>query len=388
MKILFITGCIEEGRDGIGDNTLILASYCNQLGAVAMVIGLNDFYLKDFKNEIRAMECGDVETVRFPSVERWKIRFEKIAEICKTFKPDVISFQYCGYSFNKKGVPLFLGTRLKKAAGNIPVQIMFHELWAGSDRRSGWKNLLWGAIQQLHVSAMIKKLAPVKINVSTRINKSFLKNKNFNSTQVSILNNIPIKENPAFGWIEEEIKKQTALDIKGQNIEFKTFGLFGTIYPSLNEDVLLPAITSGLNPEVKIIIISAGKMGAGRSKWEEMKLRYNKIYFVELGAKSAGEISEFLHFINYGITTTSPLFVGKSSTFMAMMEHGLTVFVNQDTGIYPSFSDLSLAKNDQLVIIETDYTKINFHTMKKYPPSSKSKAIAENFLNEIAAATN
>lgn len=388
MKILFITGCIEEGRDGIGDNTLILASYCNHLGHNSIIIGLHDSYVENFVEEEKINQGGMIKKIRFSSLSPWKDRYLKVENIVQQFKPDFISFQYCGYSYHHKGVPINIGKNIKRISGSVPIQIMFHELWAGSDLNSGWKNQLWGAIQQLHVKAMIKKLNPFLINVSTLINKSFLLHKKIDSKRISILSNIPIIETPNFQLVIDEIKNQTSIDGDNFAEKYLTFGFFGTIYLSLNEDILLPCLLKNTQTDKKIIIISAGKMGSGKAKWQEMKIKYPQIYFVELGARSADEISEFLQFIDFGITSTSPYFLNKSSSHMAMEEHGLSVFVSEDKGKYPSFCDKSIAENKHLIIVSSVDDKINFYNLIKAIPFSRSKSIAEELVREVAKKIN
>jgi len=388
MKILFITGCIEEGRDGIGDNTMILASFCNHIGHHAMVLGINDSFVENYVEEEKINQGGPIKTIRISTTSPWKDRFLKIENIINLFKPDFISFQYCGYSFHHKGVPLNIGKNLKKISGSVPIQIMFHELWAGSDLTSGWKSQLWGAIQQLHVKAMIKKLNPFLINVSTLINKSFLLHKKIDSKRISILSNIPIIEKPNSNWIVNEINNQSSLDVNNLSNKYLIFGFFGTLYPNLNEDILLPCLLKNKPADKKIIIISAGKMGSGMAKWQNMKTKYPQIYFVELGVRSAIEISEFLQFIDFGITTTSPYFLNKSSSHMAMEEHGLSVFVCEDNGKYPSFCDKSIAENKNLIIVSSSDDKIIFDDLTKAIPFSRSKSIAEELTRKVSKKIN
>ncbi len=388
MKILFITGCIEEGKDGIGDYTLILSSFCNLIGHESIVIGLNDFFVKDSTYEEKINQGGLVKKIRLSSLSLRKNRFLKVKNIIHQFKPDFISFQYCGYSYHPKGVPFNIGENLKKISGSVPIQIMFHELWAGSDLNSGWKSRLWGAIQQWHVKAMIKRLDPFLINVSTLINKSFLKNKKVESKRISILSNIPIIEKPNFKWIVDKIMSRLTVNEGYLSNKYLTFGFFGTLYSNLNEDILLPCLLKNIPTDKKIIIISAGKMGSGKAKWDKMEIKYPQIYFIELGYRSAHEISEFLQFIDFGISTTSPYFLNKSGTYMAMEEHGLSVFVCEDNGKYPTFCDKSIPENKHLIVVSSSEDKIIFDDLSKAIPFSRSKSIAEELTTEVANKLN
>jgi hypothetical protein len=42
MKILFLTGSLEPGKDGVGDYTRLLANECGERGHEVFLLGLND----------------------------------------------------------------------------------------------------------------------------------------------------------------------------------------------------------------------------------------------------------------------------------------------------------------------------------------------------------
>ncbi len=67
MRITFLTGSLEQGKDGVGDYTRLLAHECASRGAAAQVVALADRHTE----RPRTDSSGPVEVVRLPYGMRW-----------------------------------------------------------------------------------------------------------------------------------------------------------------------------------------------------------------------------------------------------------------------------------------------------------------------------
>ena len=47
MVILFLTGCLQPGKDGVGDYTRLLARECIRQGQACCLIALDDPYVRE-----------------------------------------------------------------------------------------------------------------------------------------------------------------------------------------------------------------------------------------------------------------------------------------------------------------------------------------------------
>src|ERR1700730_16908643 len=113
MKIIFICGSLEPGRDGVGDYTRRLAGKLILLGHDAAAVALNDPHIQDELAGTQPVDGVTVPVLRMPSAMDAKLRFQRVKEWIEPFRPGWISLQFVPYAFHPKGLPLLLGKRLK-----------------------------------------------------------------------------------------------------------------------------------------------------------------------------------------------------------------------------------------------------------------------------------
>jgi glycosyltransferase involved in cell wall biosynthesis len=90
-------------------------------------------------------------------------------------------------------------------------------------------------------------------------------------------------------------------------------------------------------------------MRQGLEVWNSIKKRFrHQVTFTELGRVSEKEISLVLQKCDFGVTTTDLDIIGKSGTTIAMLEHGLPVFLTE-------------TKSSNNVIINEKYIKYLIH---------------------------
>ena len=80
MKLLFITGNLEPGKDGVGDYTLMMALRCTQLHVNCCIIAINDVYIAEkSKKEL----INEILVLRIKSSNSWKGKKELSEDFIK-----------------------------------------------------------------------------------------------------------------------------------------------------------------------------------------------------------------------------------------------------------------------------------------------------------------
>jgi hypothetical protein len=305
MKILFICGSAEPGRDGVGDYTRRLCGELVRRGYEVQILSVWDHQATSFTGKNQEVEGTEVVVHRIPFSVSNNQRLIWSQNILYDFEPDWISLQYVPYSFNPKGLPLWLPSFLKKLNGNHKWHIMFHELWLGIDIESSFRHKCIGKLQQLIVKKVIHNTKTHFVNTQNKLYQFFLQSHNINTEVMPICGNIPL----------------TAVENKAK--EFTQIVLFGTIHPGAPfEDFIkdLVSYSSKLNKPIKFVFV--GKNGLELSNYINV-LEDNGLYYEVMGIQSEIVISQVLIDSDYGISTTPYFQTEKSGVYAAYREHQL-----------------------------------------------------------------
>ena len=103
MKILFICGSLEPGKDGVGDYTRRLAGELIKQNTVIEIISLNDKYIKQIWEGTQEDGVQRIPVLRLPASCPWDKRLQKAKERIDSFEPEWLSLQYVAFAFNNKG---------------------------------------------------------------------------------------------------------------------------------------------------------------------------------------------------------------------------------------------------------------------------------------------
>src|SRR6266496_1424946 len=158
MKIVFLCGCLEPGRDGVGDYTRRLASEVIRQGHKAAIVSLNDHFIEEELISTQHSEKIELPVLRLPSVMSNIKRLECAKKFINAFDPHWLSVQYVPYSFHLKGLPFGLNNLLDNIKQDKHLHIMFHELWVGDD--DSLKLKVYSLLQKLIIKQIKKKLNP------------------------------------------------------------------------------------------------------------------------------------------------------------------------------------------------------------------------------------
>ncbi|KAA6351941.1 hypothetical protein EZS27_000738 [termite gut metagenome] len=308
MKILFLCGSLESGRDGVGDYTRRLASELIRQGHNASIIALNDTHIKKIEKIEQESDGTQTSVLRIPSILSNKERHIALDEFINNYDPEWLSLQYVPYSFQKRGLPFGLVKQLAKIGKGRKWHIMFHELWVGMDTASPLLLRMNGTLQKYLIIQLVKTLQPTIINTNTNLYKYQLNKSGF---QVSLL--------PLFGNIPVKFVKQKKEEDK---LIFIVFGgiHFGADLEKFSE--WLQQVQKDEKKNTKIWFV--GKNGEDVKNWEK-ELQSKGIDFEIFGIQNEDTVSKLMSLSDIGIATTPYWLLEKSGSVAAMQEHSLPV---------------------------------------------------------------
>lgn len=327
MKILFLCGCIEPGKDGVGDYSRRLCGELVRLGHDAEILSLYDKYTVSFVKQIQKIGESHVTTHRIPLISTYKQRLEWTKATLNKLQPEWISLQFVPYSFDTKGLPFWFPKFLKKIKEPYHWHIMFHELWVGISIISPFKHKVTGFFQRFIVKQIVSVTKPSSITTSNILYQLVLRNEAIYANLLSLFSNIP----------------KTAVDLKFRNDLYEKFkisrkggpyllaGVFGSIYPEANlEKVLIELLSRAQAGNQEVLFVSFGRIGTeGEKEIERLQnLFTGKIKFNNCGELPQERISTALQLLDIGISCTPSQHIGKSGVFAAMKYHGLEVLMS------------------------------------------------------------
>ena len=327
MKILFLCGSAEPGKDGVGDYTRRLCGELIRRGHQAQILSLCDKHSDAFVSQIQIIEKTEVLVSRIPTKATYSQRLSYTQEIVQEFTPHWISLQFVPYSFNPKGLPFWLPSFLKNIKGEHKWHVMFHELWVGIEKGVSLKYECIGFLQKILIRLIEKRIKPNVIHTQSKIYKDYLRLIRIEANYLPLFGNIPVSA------------------IKNSSSNQVVFVVFATIHDNAPfEDFIIDLKNfKELNfKDLKFIFI--GRHGDELSTWSKV-LDFHNIYYDLLGPNEADKISQVLMDANYGISTTPFKISDKSGVVAAMREHNLHIICvakpwvdKKDTSI--SFDDI------------------------------------------------
>lgn len=314
LKILFLCGGLEPGRDGVGDYTRRLAGELIRQGNEAAIIALMDPHMTEIFTGVQCSEGFNIPVLRIPLKSLSKNRFSKIKEWIKEYNPIWLSLQYVPFAFQSKGLPATLGKSLQKLGKGRKWHVMFHELWVGIETDADWKHIGWGFVQRIIVKKLLRKLQPLVVHTQTRTYQLLLQKLGIDVDYLPLFSNIPP--------FPLNTKNRMTVAEKQKRLSFI---VFGAVYPDAPVEEFVKEVseyqkTKGLFKSITFI----GRCGSEIQRWVDACKNVG-INIKLLGEQSAQVISEELFEATIGISTTPLALAEKSGTVAAMIAHGLRV---------------------------------------------------------------
>ncbi len=316
MKIIFLCGSLEPGRDGVGDYTRRLAIEMIKQGHEIAAISLNDWYVTKEFFGIQHAENINLQVLRLPSSYSSDQRFTRAKQWIDHLNPEWLSLQFVNFAFNLRGLHFGLGKKLAFIGNGRKWHIMFHELWVGMAVEAKAKHIIWGKVQRKLIKSLILKLKPSVIHTQSQLYLAQLTRLGFKAEYLPLFSNIP-KIQHASVYVDDDFKTT-----KDNGISFVVFGTIQPLSPV--EQFAKEASDFAKSNHVKISFIFIGRNGSELEHWVSVLKEENLL--VELvGEQSPEKISAILSQASMGISTSSIAYIEKSGTVVAMREHGLPV---------------------------------------------------------------
>lgn len=310
MRLIFLCGCLEPGKDGVGDYTRRLAGELVKNELQILMISLNDGFIQNSLETDQESQGSFVPALRLGKKIRLKNRFKLAKKKIDQFDPEWLSLQYVPFSFQKKGLPFGFAKQLKKLGKNRKWHLMFHELWVGMNKEASIKYKLWGAVQKTIIGNTILSLNPVLINTQSRLHQCQLEEMGF---KVKLL---PLFSNFKVFYKKEERKENGTLK----------FLVFGSIHPGAPVEKFAEELFwYGKKNNKNIHFVFLGRCRGCLDKWVNI-FRNNQFAVEILGEQDPEIISEILNEVDFGVSSTPYFLFEKSGTIAAMKEQGLPVF--------------------------------------------------------------
>jgi hypothetical protein len=358
VKILFLTGSLEAGKDGVGDYTRLLAAESVRQGHEALLLSLNDPWVADASKQAGEMRLG--------ARMSWPDRIKAARAFLRENDPRIVSLQFVPYSFHPAGLNFALPQILRAIIGQKSVQIMFHEIWIGSHSGASVQAKLLGFYQRKIIQAMVKKLACRIIHTNNAVYVQLLARQGISATQLSLFGSIPVVP-------------RDNLPCRGDDI--LRLGIFGSIHPEWSPDEML-AWLGKLRKRIQLSHV--GRIGPGESIWSQLAERHGiEIELRRLGERSPEEISQFFSSLAFGVATTPLSLIGKSASVAAMLDHGLPVIVNRNDVHFSGIQDTG-PSSELLIPVDERFLE-RLTTVRRQPPKARLTEVASQFLNDIGA---
>ncbi len=359
MKITFICGSLEPGKDGVGDYVLRLSEELTLSGHNVSVLALFDKFVEKDLEGVHNCSKGSIPYLRVSHKTDYTEHFDTVNRWIVNEKPDWLSLQFVPFSFDSKGLPFKLGKLLKTLIGNFNWHIMFHELWVGLyGNEKQIKKRVLGYLQKVLIKKLINSLKPRCITTTIPTYKNALSNYQVNI--LPLFGNIPIQPN---------VK---CLDEDDTKFKVIHFGSFTTHFLQLEQQLTyLKNLSNWLNKEIKFIVMGKG----GNLKDKAMaKIRdyFKDAEILDLGTLPIHDVSSALQCADLGISKADLPMLGKSGSTIAMLEHGLPVLLR---GNFNNNKELFInANNNQLLFCDSPLSNV-----------PRKKKISNNGLPEVSA---
>lgn len=314
MKLLFICGGMEPGKDGVGDYTRRLAGELIRQGHHAAVMAINDRHIETTVQEFQIDEQKSISVLRLPAQMSWKDRANTAKDFLEEFQAEWISLQYVPYSFHEKGLPWKLQYFLKNLNFLGQWHVMLHELWIGINTKSSIVHKAIGYFQAFLTLNLLNHIRPALITTSNLLSIEILKAKGVHAIQLPLFSNIP--------YVESNVEQ--SYHLLNISPETMVIGVFGTLYPNARLDELLDQLQLEKNIQ-PIVLLSFGRIG-DKKIWYNLQEKWkHKVQFILLGELDKKDVSIVMQRVNIALSCTPLEYLGKSGVYAAWKRHGVPV---------------------------------------------------------------
>jgi hypothetical protein len=319
MKIAFLCGSLEPGRDGVGDYTRRLAGQLLLRGHAAVLVALNDPSVTEATEQAQPAEAASMPllTLRLPAAWPLEQRLAHAKTWLDAANPDVLSLQFVLFSFHPKGLPFGLAPLLSKLGQGRTWHLMFHELWVGMATNDTLKHKVWGRMQKALVKSLLAQLRPKLIHTQCSLYFAQLTKAGQQVAKLPLFSNI---ERAALAPDSSYLYQSELGTARPTRFIF-----FGGLHPEAKLTELIEALKSFYHNDLNAFeFIYAGRNGQELDQHLPI-LKEKNVRHQVFGELSSSEISALLAGADFGMSTGSPEMLEKNGTVAAMLLHDLPV---------------------------------------------------------------
>ena len=315
MRIVFLCGSLEPGKDGVGDYTRRLAAALIKQGHYAAAVALNDKHVNTSLPGMQDIEGISLPVLRLPAGLNGTQVFDAAIAWIDAFDPNWLSLQFVPFAFHPKGLASQLSSLLLRLGKKRKWHIMVHELWVGMDKKAAKKQVLWGLLQRRLIRSLFARLQPAVIHTQSLLYQAQLSKLGIHPDYLPLFSNIPAMGKRYIHPGQNGMEKPAAVSMV----------LFGTILAGAPiEDFAVEAAAYGLKNGIPVSLTMVGRVGGGQERWVNA-CKAAGLTVSLLGEQPAERISAVLANATIGISTTAMALADKSGAVAAMHEHGIPV---------------------------------------------------------------
>jgi hypothetical protein len=329
MRLAFVLGCLERGRDGVGDYARDLAAGCARAGHPSVLVALRDPFVGDVAAESQEARGATIEALRLPPALPWAECARRTRSWLELKGADVVSLQFVPYALQPKGIILGLERPLADVAAGRRSHVMFHETWIGAHAGASLKDRTIGAVQRVAARRLIAHLVPEVVHTSNAAYVAMLGDAGIAARELPLCGSIPLAPPPPPGWLDAELARAGATVTTDRTL---CCAMFGSIPPQWSPEPLFTALReAAATTGRELAVIAIGRLGPGEAAWPGLVRAYaGQVTLCALGPRDAHEVSWLLQSVDLGIAASPWRLIGKSATAAAMLDHGLPVLVPRD----------------------------------------------------------
>jgi glycosyltransferase involved in cell wall biosynthesis len=312
MKIAFLCGSLEPGRDGVGDYVRRLAIELIRQGQQAAAIALNDHYVIEEVSTTQQLDADNLTVLRLPANWPASSRFSRAHQWVDAFNPSWVSLQFVPFSFHPKGLPLLMGRYLSRLTKGRQVHLMMHEGWVGAEPRTGLKRCVISQLQKQLINNIIMQIRPAVIHTHLPIYRTRLQRLGWVVLPLPLFSNIPVVPQPS-QEIHEPIFRVgifSQTDTSGPFIDF----LVDLAQHLVQRNQLCQVLLIGGEP-TKMQVLGTRLEGIASLRGH---VRYT-------GFLDTAQLSAALQSCDLGLTPVPRNGLGKSGSVAAFLAHGIPV---------------------------------------------------------------
>lgn len=311
MKIFFICGCLEPGRDGVGDYVQRLSEELIRLGHDPFALALKDPYVDSHTVSTQTPGARSLSALRLPA--SWKLakRLEQAKLWMDIVNPDIVSIQYVPFSFHVKGLPFSFGRDMKRLVGERAVHVMVHETWVRVSSRFSAKEQLYSFLQRRILKRTLKGMSPLVIHSHLPAYCRQIEGLGYAVKPLPLFSNIPHAE----GEDREDDGVFRIGFLSQAEPDQHVIAFLRKILPEIN--------ATGVRPQVLLIGGSEAKMKSYKDSYE--RIPELKGHVLLTGFLKDKDVSARIQTCNIGITPVPRHALGKSGTVAAFLSHGIPV---------------------------------------------------------------